>query len=170
MSKGNGPSDSAGSQAVHCLFVGSFVCADSRLQWPVHWSRSRRSHMHCSSRALPRRSWYAQLFHVLLAILMILQSTPRPHTHPSLPSLTSALRTLVGDRIASEGTPEALGPVVICVTGYVSPFSLGCQLLTVVRSDSTGKVSQGALDLLAELPIQRVSVEELPQLVRDPGQ
>lgn len=34
----------------------------------------------------------------------------------------------------------------------------------------TGKVAQGALDLLAELPIQKVSVDELPRLVRDPSE
>ncbi|PSR70716.1 hypothetical protein PHLCEN_2v13409 [Hermanssonia centrifuga] len=45
------------------------------------------------------------------------QSTPRPHTHPSLPSLLSSLHTLVGDRIAHEGTPRVLGPIVIGVTG-----------------------------------------------------
>ncbi|KAI0698029.1 Saccharopine dehydrogenase-domain-containing protein [Cytidiella melzeri] len=76
-------------------------------------------------------------------------STPRPHTHPSLPSLLASLRTLVGDRIADDGTPSVLGPIVIGVTG-------------------TGKVSQGCLDLLAKLPTQNVRVEDLPKLVSDP--
>jgi alpha-aminoadipic semialdehyde synthase len=98
-----------------------------------------------------------------------MQSIPRPHTHPSLPSLISSLRALVGDRIASEGTPEALGPVVICVTGYASAEVM-FHVLIYIHTYRTGKVAQGALDLLAELPIQRVSVDELPQLVRDPGQ
>ncbi|KIP01213.1 hypothetical protein PHLGIDRAFT_131332 [Phlebiopsis gigantea 11061_1 CR5-6] len=93
----------------------------------------------------------AALAHALLerGVASPFLSTPRPHTHPSLDSLKEALRRLVGDRIASEGTPPSLGPVVICVTG-------------------TGKVAQGALDLLAELPIQHVTVDELPQLVDSP--
>ncbi|EKM51292.1 uncharacterized protein PHACADRAFT_177943 [Phanerochaete carnosa HHB-10118-sp] len=90
----------------------------------------------------------AALAHALLeqGVASPFLSTPRPHTHPCLPSLTNSLHKLVGDRIASEGTPPVLGPVVICVTG-------------------TGKVAQGALDLLAELPIQRVSVDDLPRLI-----
>lgn len=87
--------------------------------------------------------------HLEIGVASPFLSTPRPHTHPTLPSLIEALKKLVGDRIASEGTPAALGPVVIGVTG-------------------TGKVAQGALDLLAELPIQKVSVDELSRLVRDP--
>ena len=35
---------------------------------------------------------------------------------------------------------------------------------------STGKVAQGCLDLLSKLPIQTVSVEDLPRLVKDPGE
>ncbi|GJE94028.1 saccharopine dehydrogenase-domain-containing protein [Phanerochaete sordida] len=93
----------------------------------------------------------AALAHALLeqGVASPFLSTPRPHTQPCLRTLMAALRTLVGDRIASEGTPAYLGPVVICVTG-------------------TGKVAQGALDLLAELPHQQVRVEDLPRLVRDP--
>ncbi|RDB21718.1 Alpha-aminoadipic semialdehyde synthase, mitochondrial [Hypsizygus marmoreus] len=71
--------------------------------------------------------------------------TPRPHTHPSLESLRSALRT-IGNRISEEGTPPSLGPFVIGLTG-------------------TGKVSQGCLSILAELPIVEVSVSDLPALV-----
>ncbi|KAI0075026.1 hypothetical protein K474DRAFT_1647191 [Panus rudis PR-1116 ss-1] len=75
--------------------------------------------------------------------------TPRPHTHPSLPSIHRALRDLVGSRIASEGTPKSLGPIVIGVTG-------------------SGKVSDGVLDLLQHLPIVKVRVEDLPALVTNP--
>ncbi len=52
--------------------------------------------------------------------LIAYQSTPRPHTYPSLESVLSDFHKLVSDRIASEGTPRSLGPVVICVTGCVS--------------------------------------------------
>ncbi|KAI0338108.1 hypothetical protein BDW22DRAFT_1409660 [Trametopsis cervina] len=76
-------------------------------------------------------------------------STPRPHTHPSLPSLLTSLRTLVGDRIAADGTPPELGPIVVGVTG-------------------TGQVAQGCLELLANLPTVNVRVEDLPRLVSDP--
>ncbi|KAI0086800.1 Saccharopine dehydrogenase-domain-containing protein [Irpex rosettiformis] len=76
-------------------------------------------------------------------------SIPRPHSHPSLPLLLASLRSLVGDRIASDGTPTSLGPIVIGVTG-------------------SGKVSQGCLDLLEKLPIQHVRVEDLAQLVQNP--
>lgn len=93
----------------------------------------------------------AALAHALLeqGVASPFLCTPRPHTYPCLQTLKAALRALVGDRIASEGTPPSIGPVVICVTG-------------------TGNVAQGALDLLAELPIQRVDVQDLPRLVRDP--
>lgn len=47
------------------------------------------------------------------------QHTPRPHTHPSIPSLRSALRT-IGQDIVENGTPTALGPFVIGLTGYVA--------------------------------------------------
>ncbi|KAJ3534969.1 hypothetical protein NM688_g7045 [Phlebia brevispora] len=77
-------------------------------------------------------------------------STPRPHMHPSLSSVLNDLHKLVGDRIANEGTPHSLGPVVICVTG-------------------TGKVADGALDLLKHLPVEYIRVEDLPSLVADPG-
>lgn len=57
------------------------------------------------------------------------QYTPRPHTHPSLASIRSTLRD-VGARIASEGMPRSLGPVILGVTGYVHtaiyyPFTSG---------------------------------------------
>jgi len=47
------------------------------------------------------------------------QHTPRPHTHPSIPSLRSALRT-IGQDIVENGTPTALGPFVIGLTGYAA--------------------------------------------------
>ncbi|KDQ57993.1 hypothetical protein JAAARDRAFT_129317 [Jaapia argillacea MUCL 33604] len=74
--------------------------------------------------------------------------TPRPHTHPSIPSLRSSLRS-IGNLIVENGTPRELGPVVIGVTG-------------------TGKVAQGMLSILDELPIVRVEVKDLPGLVSNP--
>ncbi|KAI0791367.1 Saccharopine dehydrogenase-domain-containing protein [Abortiporus biennis] len=75
---------------------------------------------------------------------------PRPHTHPSLPSILHTLRTVVGAQISSQGTPKSLGPIVIGVTG-------------------TGKVATGALDLLKELPICMVNADQLDALVSDPA-
>ena len=49
-----------------------------------------------------------------------------------------------------DGTAKALGPFVLCVTG-------------------NGNVTHGVLDMLKELPIERVRVEDLPALVRDPS-
>lgn len=112
-------------------------------------------------------SWYAlrRLTYALTHPAYV-QSTPRPHTHPSLPLLLNSLRSLVGDRIAADGTPSVLGPVVIGVTGCVYNISPPYHYS---HRYSTGKVSQGCLDLLEKLPIQRVSVNELPRLVNDPG-
>ncbi|KAG5650501.1 hypothetical protein H0H81_012014 [Sphagnurus paluster] len=77
--------------------------------------------------------------------------TPRPHTHPTLQSLRAALREITA-RIESGGTPAALGPFVIGLTG----------VLTGIR---TGNVSQGFLDILKELPIEKVAVKDLHALV-----
>ncbi|KAG6811583.1 hypothetical protein H0H92_006747 [Tricholoma furcatifolium] len=77
------------------------------------------------------------------------QSTPRPHTHPSLESIRNALKS-ISTRIRQGGTPPVLGPFVIGLTG-------------------TGNVTQGCLDILNELPIQKVEVEELDKLVKDPN-
>ncbi|KAL4076611.1 Saccharopine dehydrogenase-domain-containing protein [Scleroderma yunnanense] len=75
--------------------------------------------------------------------------TPRPHTHPSIPSLREALYA-IGESIAEDGTPNTLGPFVIGLTG-------------------NGQVSQGVLSILEELPITRVAVKDLHSLVTDPS-
>ncbi|CAK5284284.1 unnamed protein product [Mycena citricolor] len=71
--------------------------------------------------------------------------TPRPHTLPSLTRLRTSLRD-IGGSIRKDGTPERLGPFIVGLTG-------------------TGNVAQGCLSMLKELPIQRVSVDALPELV-----
>lgn len=45
------------------------------------------------------------------------QYTPRPHSHPTLDSIRRLLREEVGARIASQGSPEILGPIIFGVTG-----------------------------------------------------
>lgn len=50
------------------------------------------------------------------------QYTPRPHTHPSLASIRATLKE-VGARIASDGAPRSLGPIVLGVTGSVYSFT-----------------------------------------------
>ncbi|OAX41805.1 hypothetical protein K503DRAFT_863595 [Rhizopogon vinicolor AM-OR11-026] len=86
--------------------------------------------------------------HLELGVASPFLHTPRPHTHPSIPSLRSALRT-IGQDIVENGTPKALGPFVIGLTG-------------------SGKVSQGCLSILEELPIVNVAVKDLPGLVSNP--
>ncbi|KAH7919203.1 hypothetical protein BV22DRAFT_1023405 [Leucogyrophana mollusca] len=86
--------------------------------------------------------------HLELGVASPFLHTPRPHTHPSIPSLRAALRA-VGKEIQQDGTPKSLGPFVIGLTG-------------------SGKVSQGVLSILAELPIVNVDVEALPSLISDP--
>ncbi|KNZ82307.1 Alpha-aminoadipic semialdehyde synthase, mitochondrial [Termitomyces sp. J132] len=75
-------------------------------------------------------------------------STPRPHTHPTLQSIRQALRT-IGDRIAQGGIPPALGPFVVGLTG-------------------NGNVAHGCLDILQELPIEKVEIKDLHTLVKNP--
>ncbi|KAK0502500.1 Saccharopine dehydrogenase-domain-containing protein [Armillaria luteobubalina] len=69
-------------------------------------------------------------------------------TQPSLDHLREALHA-IGERIAAEGTPKALGPFVVGLTG-------------------TGNVAEGCLSALSELPIVKVAVKDLPALVKDP--
>ncbi|KAG6895700.1 hypothetical protein C0992_013214 [Termitomyces sp. T32_za158] len=76
-------------------------------------------------------------------------ATPRPHTHQSLHTIRAALRT-IGEQITRAGVPAALGPVVIGLTG-------------------NGNVARGCLDILHELPIERVEVKHLHALVTDPN-
>ena len=49
-----------------------------------------------------------------------------------------------------DGTPKVLGPFVVCATG-------------------NGNVTHGVLDMLKELPIEKVKVEHLAALVSDPS-
>ncbi|RPD58275.1 hypothetical protein L226DRAFT_536764 [Lentinus tigrinus ALCF2SS1-7] len=88
--------------------------------------------------------------HLELGVASPFLWTPRPHTHPSLASIRSTLRNVVGAQIATDGTPKSLGPLVIGVTG-------------------TGKVADGVLALLEDLPIQHVRVSDLHRLVTDPN-
>ncbi|KAF7986808.1 hypothetical protein HWV62_20442 [Athelia sp. TMB] len=86
--------------------------------------------------------------HLEIGVASPFLHTPRPHTHPSIPSLRAKLRE-VGESISANGTPPSLGPFVICATG-------------------SGKVTQGVLDILQELPIVKVGVKDLPALVANP--
>ncbi|KAI0819731.1 Saccharopine dehydrogenase-domain-containing protein [Trametes gibbosa] len=88
--------------------------------------------------------------HLELGVASPFLYTPRPHTQPSLASIRTTLRDVVGARIASEGTPKSLAPIVIGVTG-------------------TGKVAQGCLDILEDLPIQKITVDQLHSVVTDPN-
>ncbi|TFK68903.1 hypothetical protein BDN72DRAFT_888403 [Pluteus cervinus] len=83
--------------------------------------------------------------HLEIGIASPFLYTPRPHTLPSLERLRAALHD-IGKQISYAGTPQALGPFVIGLTG-------------------NGNVSQGCLSMLAELPIQKVAVKDLHELV-----
>ncbi|KAI0942460.1 hypothetical protein AcW1_003090 [Taiwanofungus camphoratus] len=87
--------------------------------------------------------------HLELGVSTPFLYTPRPHIHPSLASIREVLKNVVSMQITSEGTPRSLGPIVIGVTG-------------------TGNVAKGILDILQDLPIQRVEVKDLPALVSNP--
>ncbi|KXN92623.1 Alpha-aminoadipic semialdehyde synthase [Leucoagaricus sp. SymC.cos] len=84
--------------------------------------------------------------HLELGIASPFLYTPRPHTLPSLERLRAALRE-VGLWISTQGTPRALGPVVICVTG-------------------AGNVARGSLSMLDELPLKKINASELEGLCR----
>ncbi|KAF9039350.1 Saccharopine dehydrogenase-domain-containing protein [Panaeolus papilionaceus] len=104
--------------------------------------------------------WFAGVAGVLESLASMAQShleigiaspflyTPRPHTLPSLDRLRAALRE-IGETIAANGTPPALGPFVIGLTG-------------------NGNVTQGCLSMLQELPIEKVRAEDLEALVKNP--
>ncbi|KIM79378.1 hypothetical protein PILCRDRAFT_74408 [Piloderma croceum F 1598] len=83
--------------------------------------------------------------HLELGVASPFLHTPRPHTHPSIPSLRAKLRE-VGEHIVREGTPRSLGPFVFGLTG-------------------NGNVAHGVLDILKELPIVKVGVGDLQGLV-----
>ncbi|KAL0068301.1 hypothetical protein AAF712_004688 [Marasmius tenuissimus] len=75
--------------------------------------------------------------------------TPRPHTLPSLEASRAALRK-IGEQIAADGTPKALGPFVIGLTG-------------------TGNVAEGCISMLQELPLEYIQSGDLHRLVTDPN-
>ena len=56
----------------------------------------------------------------------------------------------IGKFIAEEGTPEPTGPFIIAVTG-------------------NGNVAKGALHVLDNLPIKRITVNQLHDLATDPS-
>ncbi|KAI6014540.1 hypothetical protein PISMIDRAFT_89188 [Pisolithus microcarpus 441] len=86
--------------------------------------------------------------HLEIGVASPFLHAPRPHTHPSIPSLRTTLRA-IGQRISEDGTPKPLGAFVIGLTG-------------------NGQVSQGVLSILEELPIVKVDVKDLPSLVNNP--
>ncbi|KAI0653120.1 Saccharopine dehydrogenase-domain-containing protein [Cubamyces menziesii] len=88
--------------------------------------------------------------HLELGVASPFLYTPRPHTQPSLASIRSILQDVVGARIVSDGTPKSLGPLVIGVTG-------------------TGKVAEGCLAILEDLPIQKITIDQLHNVVTDPN-
>ena len=57
----------------------------------------------------------------------------------------------IGDIISQHGSPKETGPYIVALTG-------------------NGNVSQGALNLLKELPIKQVLVKDLEKLATSPGQ
>ncbi|KAI6001939.1 Saccharopine dehydrogenase-domain-containing protein, partial [Pisolithus albus] len=86
--------------------------------------------------------------HLEIGVASPFLHAPRPHTHPSIPSLRTTLHA-IGQRISEDGTPKPLGAFVIGLTG-------------------NGQVSQGVLSILEELPIVKVGVKDLPSLVGNP--
>ncbi|KAI0349833.1 hypothetical protein OH77DRAFT_1431672 [Trametes cingulata] len=88
--------------------------------------------------------------HLELGVASPFLYTPRPHTQPSLASIRFILRDVVGAKIAADGTPKSLGPIVIGVTG-------------------AGKVAEGCLAILEDLPIEKITVEQLHDVVTNPN-
>ncbi|KZS99758.1 uncharacterized protein LAESUDRAFT_765224 [Laetiporus sulphureus 93-53] len=89
--------------------------------------------------------------HLELGVASPFLYTPRPHSHPILASIRAFLNEEVGACIASEGTPKCLGPIVFGA------------------HHSAGKVAEGVLELLSDLPHVKVAVKDLPALVSDPN-
>lgn len=93
------------------------------MQSRVFWSRFLRWHTRILRWALPRRSWCVSVACDPSPCPMCnnsfgcaTQYTPRPHTQSSLSALRTSLKQ-IGDTIKEKGTPPALGPVVIGLTG-----------------------------------------------------
>lgn len=87
--------------------------------------------------------------HLTLGVSSPFLLLPRPYNHRDLKALRQSLRD-VGALISQYGAPEPTGPYIVALTG-------------------SGNVSQGALDLLKELPIRHVQVADLPRLASSPG-
>ncbi|KAG8832376.1 hypothetical protein FRC17_001423 [Serendipita sp. 399] len=73
---------------------------------------------------------------------------PRPYNHRGLEDLRKSLRD-IGSIIKEFGTPPATGPYIIALTG-------------------NGNVSQGALNLLHELPLKHMPAKDLKALATNP--
>jgi len=71
------------------------------------------------------------------------------HEYENLEAAKAAIRT-AGERIASEGLPKALPPLVIGLAGY-------------------GNVAKGAREILAELPTRDVAPDDLADLESSPS-
>jgi alanine dehydrogenase len=72
------------------------------------------------------------------------------HRYPNLDSAKAAVKA-VGERIASEGLPKSLAPLVFGVAGY-------------------GNVSQGAQEILDQLPLETVAPQDLEDFVANNGE
>jgi len=78
-----------------------------------------------------------------------LSGLERAHEYENLEAAKAAIRT-AGERIASDGLPDTLPPLVIGIAGY-------------------GNVAKGAREILAELPTREVEPAELPNLETKPS-
>lgn len=70
---------------------------------------------------------------------------PRPYMSRSLEDLKTRLRE-VGEEIETKGTPAALGPITIAISGR-------------------GRVGEGAISILNDLPVTWVKANELKRIV-----
>lgn len=84
------------------------------------------------------------LDHLKLGVSSPFLLLPRPYHHRGLEDLRQSLRN-IGNIISEQGTPKETGPYIVALTG-------------------NGNVSQGALSLLKELPLEHIRAEDLPTL------
>ena len=78
-----------------------------------------------------------------------LSGLEQAHQYENLEAAKAAIRA-AGERIASEGLPETLPPLVIGIAGY-------------------GNVARGAREILAELPTREIEPVDLPSLETEPS-
>lgn len=71
------------------------------------------------------------------------------YSYPSLTAARAAVR-FAGERLAAEGLPAAVSPLIIGVAGY-------------------GNVAGGAQEILAELPTREITPDEVAGVATDPG-